>query len=220
MKIIVLHGWGQNKELWREFQSHFPDGEAIVFDLPGFGNEPLVSGDWGVPEYTTWVQNKIENLGESNIVLLGHSFGGRIASFLAAKNPTWLKGLVLYGSPVLYRPRRSIRLRIAAAKVLKKLGFSGPGGNKELREADDKKMGRIFRNVVSFDQADFLGRIKVPTLIVWGRQDRAVPLRIANEIHRLIPESKLIIMDNVGHNAHLENSNLFYGTIKKFIETL
>jgi len=228
LRIIVLHGWSHDKTFWVEFKSHFSNGEVIVFDLPGFGEEPLAGKDWGIPEYAGWVIKKVEKIYEgeddddSNIVLLGHSFGGRIASFIASQNLTWLKGLILYGSPLLYRPTRSLRLKITAAKMLKKIGLSHPGGggNKELQEADSKGMGHIFRKVLAFDQTELLGKINVPTLIVWGKHDRDVPLRIAYEVQRLIPQSKLVIMDNVGHNAHLENGNLFYGTVKKFLENL
>lgn len=220
MKIIVLHGWNQDKNSWKKFQSQFPNDEVILFDLPGFGDEPLINEDWGIPEYAAWTHKRIEGFGEDNVVLLGHSFGGRIASFLASQRPSWLKGLVLYGAPALYRPRTSIRLKISAAKILKGAGFSGSANNEELRDADNKKMGLIFRKSVLFDQTELLGKINVPTLLVWGSDDRDVPLQIAHEMKQLIPGSKLVIVDNVGHNVHLENSNLFYGTIKKFLESL
>jgi pimeloyl-ACP methyl ester carboxylesterase len=220
MKIVILHGWNQNKNFWKEFQSQFSDGEVIVFNLPGFGDEPLVSEEWNIPEYAAWVRKKVEGLGENSIVLLGHSFGGRIASLLASQRPNWLKGLILYGAPALYRPKPSVRLKIVAAKIAKRMGFSRPSGNGELRDADNKKMGRIFRRAVLFDQTELLANIDVPTLLIWGSDDHDVPLRIAQEMKNLISGSNLVIMDNVGHNAHLENSNLFYGTVKKFLKNL
>lgn len=220
MKIVALHGWGENREFWDAFAGSFQKGEVIVFDLPGFGSEPLADPYWGIPEYGEWVRTKIEDLRESDIVLLGHSFGGRIASYVASQNPDWLAGLVLYGAPSLRRPTLSIRLQIAAAKTLKKLGFRGKGRNPELREADQKGMGKIFRKSVSFDQTALLPKIKSPTLIVWGERDTTVPLRIGREMNRLIPGSKLVMINGAGHNAHLENPTLFYGTIKNFIRGL
>jgi pimeloyl-ACP methyl ester carboxylesterase len=222
MKLIILPGWGHNKNFWTEFKSHFSEGRVIVFDLPGFGEEPLAGEDWGIPQYAAWVIKKVEKFdkNDSNIVLLGHSFGGRIASFIASQNPTWLKGLILYGAPLLYRPTLSLQFKIITAKMLKKIGFSRPVSNKELQEADNKGMGEIFRKAVVFDQTELLEKINVPTLMLWGKDDRDVPLRMAYEAQRLIPKNKLVIMDNVGHNAHLENGNLFYGTVKNFIENL
>lgn len=193
--------------------NHFKADEVAVFDLPGFGEEPLIDAGWGVPEYALWVEKKIEdlNLKEKSVIVLGHSFGGRIAGYLASKNPVWLKGLILYGSPSLYRPDKKIKFKIRVAKLLKKLGFS---------RRSDGKMYPIFKNVVMFDQTKYLPNIKIPTLLVWGENDTEVPLRIAKEVNALIPGSRLVTIENAGHNAHLDNPNLFYGTIKKFINGL
>lgn len=219
-EIIVLHGWGKNKLFWNEFVNRFQSGRAAAFDLPGFDGKTTNVSDWDVPEYGAWLKNKIESSEYTNIVLLGHSFGGRIAGFVAGENPLWLKGLILYGAPCLYRPNIYIRLKIALAKLAKKIGFRKTGKSKELREAEENKMGEVFRRAVPFDQTDRLPKIKVPTLIVWGRNDTEVPLKIAHEMNNLITGSKLIVMDGVGHNAHLENPDLFYGVIKNFIENL
>ena len=224
-RIIVLHGWGQDKKLWGGFVDRFQREEVAVLDLPGFGEEPLVSPEWGIPEYGAWVKGKIEELKEDNVVLLGHSFGGRIASYLASENPHWLKALVLYGTPSLYRPSISVRSKIRAAKILKKAGFSflkklGIYSNKELEDADRRGMGNIFRRAISFDQTGLLPKIAIPTLVAWGENDAEVSPAIAREISRLIPGSKLVMMQKLGHNAHLENPDLFYGIVNNFIKNL
>ncbi len=229
-RLIILHGWGQNKQFWAEFASRFPKDQVLILDLPGFSS-PLTATyvkdekiidvtSWGIPEYADWLKNKIENLKEKNIVLLGHSFGGRIASLAASDNPGWLKGLILYASPCLYRPSFYIRFRIALAKLAKKIGFTKIGKPQELQEAEQNKIAGVFRRAVSFDQTDLLPKIKVPTLIIWGEKDAEVPLKIGQEMNNLIKGSRLVVMDAVGHNAHLENPNLFYGIVKKFIENL
>ncbi len=222
MKIVVLHGWGQDRRVWEAFAAIFRKGDVVVFDLPGFGSEPSTVPNWGIPEYAGWVKSRVHELlpGENDIVLLGHSFGGRIASYIASQNPPWLRGLILYSAPSLRRPKLSIRLKIAGARVLKKLGVRGRGGNLELREADQKGMGELFRKAVSFDQGRLLPKIKVPTLLVWGEKDAVVPVSIAREMQRLIPGSKLETIERAGHNAHLKNPHLFYGIVKRFVEGL
>ncbi|MGC9599507.1 MAG: alpha/beta hydrolase [Minisyncoccia bacterium] len=222
MKIVILHGWGQDKRFWDTFAAPFRKGDVVVFDLPGFGSEPHTVPDWGVPEYAEWVTSKIESIPPegNDIVLLGHSFGGRIASYIASKDPRWLKGLILYAAPSIRRPKFSTRLKIAGAHVLKTLGVRGRGGNPELREAEQKGMGELFRKAVSFDQTALLKKITVPTLLIWGDRDDVVPLSIAREMQRLIPNSKLTTIERAGHNAHLKNPHLFYGIVKRFIEGL
>lgn len=227
--IVILHGWGHSKEYWGDFARRFSDGgfdgKVVALDLPGFGSEPLVSFEWGIPEYARWVEERIANLGggkEGEIILLGHSFGGRVSGFIASERPTWLKGLILYGAPCLYRPKFSTRVKIRAAKFLKKAGICKKySGNEELREAESAGMGTIFRKAVTFDETDLLPKITAPTLLAWGANDvREAPLRIAKEMHALISPSELVIMDGAGHNAHLENPTLFYGIVKKFIEKI
>ncbi len=219
--LVILHGWGQSSANWQIFTQMLGDIQVVLIDLPGFGKEPLIDKNWGVPEYAQWAGDRIASLGKNEVVLLGHSFGGRIASLLACENHTWLKGLILYGSPSIYRPTTFIKFMGMLAKVAKRLGLRRKKSyNLNLTEADRTGLGEIFRKVVPFDQTSSLGKISVPTLLIWGEKDTEVPLKIACEMKELIPQSKLKIMPGLGHNAHLENPNLFYGLIKKFLETI
>ncbi len=230
-KLVVLHGWGHDKALWEDFAHRFPEGDVRVLDLPGFGEEPLVDGEWGIPEYAAWVKERLASIaakegdGNGGIVLLGHSFGGRIAAFVASERPAWLRALVLYAAPCLYRPTASVRAKIAAAKALKRLGFARPeagryAANAELREADAKGMGKIFRKTIVFDETEALRRIAVPTLLIWGGRDTYPTPAMGREMHALISGSTLRIMEQSGHNAHLENPILFYGIIRQFLHAL
>lgn len=227
-KLVVLHGWGHDKTYWEDFTRRFPDGNVVVLDLPGFGAEPLVSDDWGVPEYAAWAKERLAALAAKDncggIVLLGHSFGGRIAALIASERPAWLKALILYAAPCLYRPRVSWRAKVAVAKVLKRLGAKKIVGdryvNEDLRWSDAAGLGKIFRKIVVFDETLALRAIAIPTLLVWGERDTYPPLAMGREMQSLISGSTLRIMEQSGHNAHLENPTLFYGIIKQFLQSL
>lgn len=225
MTLVVLHGWGQSRESWGHFADSFKNEEkvkVVVIDLPGFGKEPLVSDTWGILEYVKWTRNKIDTLAQKDgVVLLGHSFGGRVASVIASQKPSWLKGLILYAAPSLYRPSWSVQMKVALAKVAKQLGWRwNPWRNDELEQADHEGMGKIFRHTVRFDQTKLLPKITAPTLLIWGRDDDIVDQAIAQEMHHLIPQSQLVVLDDLGHNAHLENLALFYGTVQTFLHSL
>lgn len=221
MNFIVLHGWGHNKTHWEDFKKSFHTDNVVTLDLPGFGTEPLISPEWGIPEYADWVDSQISKLGLTEVVLLGHSFGGRISGLLASRNPKWLKAVILCGAPCIYRPSLQIKLKIKFAKLLKKLGLKRKiTKNPELIEADQNGKGKIFRKVVIFDETTELPKIKVPALIIWGRDDDIVPLSIGEEIQELIPGSKLTVMDNCGHQMYMDNPPLFYGTVKQFVQNI
>lgn len=192
-----------------------------IIAFPGFGREPLLDGSWGVPEYAAWTRERLASLGLSEFVLLGHSFGGRVAALLASEGVPGLDALILYGAPLLYRPSWTIRLRITAAKLSKLIvpHTFRSRGNAELANAEARGMGEIFRKAVIFDQGDTLPRITVPTLLVWGERDEAVPLAIAREAAGLIGGSVLSLLPGLSHNAHQENPALFTGVVSRFLDS-
>lgn len=224
MKIFLLHGWNQDKNIWNGLVDKL-DERCVAFDLPGFGKETLSDKNWGIVEYTNWAKLKIENnlnKGE-RAILLGHSFGGRIALEIAAKNPKWLVGLILSGSPNLYRPKIWIKVKILIGKLFK---YILPARVKnlflpsELKEAYVKHMEKVFKKVIKHDQTNLLDSVGVPTLLIWGENDRQVPLTIAHEMEMKIKNSKLLIIGNAGHNAFLDNQNLYIGYVKEFIRNI
>lgn len=219
--LAILHGWGDSAESWKNAGASLPESNVIAIDLPGFGKEPLISGDWGVLEYAEWTEKKIKQLGVINCILLGHSFGGRIAGLIASMNPPWLKGVILYAAPCIYRPNTSVTIKKSLAKIAHALGIRGGYfKSEELQNADTAGLGKIFRNVVNFDETSVLSRISIPTLIIWGSQDTTVSSDIGKEMQSLIPNSELALLYDLGHYAHIENPTLFYGTITRFISNL
>lgn len=218
--LVILPGWGHGRESWEPLVERFAPREVRILELPGFGGEPLVSSDWGVPEYAAWVRSKIESERLSEVILLGHSFGGRIAAHIASERPAWLSELVLYAAPCLYRPSIIVRLKKSIVPIALSVGLKGMyHGNPELTFADKRGLGQIYRRVVGFDQADALRGISVPTLIVWGEKDGVVPIAIAQEMNSLIPNSQLQVLSGLVHNAHIENSILFAGVVSRFLAT-
>jgi len=218
MKIVILHGWGHNGELWQNLADKFGK-DAMAIDMPGFGNEPLIKDDWGVPDYAEWVEQKIKRY--KDVVLIGHSFGGRVVAEIASKKPKNIKAIILSGAPCLYRPSVSTKnkiifyklIKIFLPKDLRKIFYSG-----DLKSAG--KLEKIFRKVVVYDQTRQLKKINLPTLLIWGEDDTQVPLHIAKEMNKLIKKSELKVIENTGHNSYLENPNLFYGYVKNFISNL
>ena len=221
--VVILHGWGQSKASWQGAFESVPDMYVVALDLPGFGAEPLppaIGSEWGILEYAAWVREKIESESLQSVILLGHSFGGRIAAHIASERPQWLRALILYAAPCVYRPSVEVTFKKKIASVANLFGLKGKyRGNTELVEADSRGLGGIYRRVVNFDQTAALKKIAVPTLLLWGEKDVDVPLRIAREMQSLIPASRLEILPGLGHNAHIENPNLLYGVVKKYIHT-
>lgn len=221
--LYVLPGWGQDKTHWQGIIDLFATSNIAIqaIDLPGFGTEKLVNEHWNVADYAAWVVEKIgkENL-ESGIIL-GHSFGGRVSAYLVGSMQVKPKALILYGAPVIYRPTLTTVLKSKLAHLLKPIipaSLKTKLYHYDLRDAINRGMEQIFRRSVVFDQTEILAKISVPTYLIWGENDDSVPLRIAQEMEGLIAGSQLLQLPDLGHNAHLESPQLFYGTIKKICE--
>lgn len=224
IRIFLLHGWNQDKKVWNDLVKNM-DEKCTAFDLPGFGEEIVLNKSWGVTDYANWTKEKIEKSLHSGekAILLGHSFGGRLALEIAAKKPEWLMGLILSGSPNIYRPKMSTKLKIFVSKLLKNF-LSDKIKNLllpvDLKDAQLNQMGGVFRRVVSYDQTELLNGVSVPTLLIWGEFDLEVPVSMATEMQKRIKNCRLSIIDNAGHNSFINNQNLYIGNVKKFIRDI
>jgi pimeloyl-ACP methyl ester carboxylesterase len=230
--LVILHGWMHNKTLWQGLVEKFSDlpeiNKVYVPNLPGFGDEPALDEKAGVLEYTKWTINYIETKMLDNVVLLGHSFGGRIIAEIASKNPKWLEAIILYGAPCIYRPKKELKLRIKLNSILGKfIPISlKPKILKIITKGEDlntvvgTKMETTFRKSIVFDQTDQLKQILCKTYLVVGEYDPEVRADMITEMVSLIGNAESVVVPHVSHNIHIENPNLFYGTIKTIIQNL
>jgi len=190
--ILILHGWGSNQQIMQQaFGRYLPAYRHIYLDLPGFGkspnDRPLTTED-----YAAIVREFLQQTGENPVIILGHSFGGKIATLL---NPPCLILLSSAGIPV---PKPlGVRIKIAIFKLLKPLGIS------RLRnwfvsqdaKAMNEGMYQTFKNVVDEDFSTRFGAFDGEGLCFWGKEDTATPLWTGAQINKLLGKSRLIPME-------------------------
>lgn len=188
--LIVLHGWGSNKGLMKQSFSPYMDSfRHIYIDLPGFGsstcNLPLTTRD-----YARAVELLMVHLNASKDIILGHSFGGKVALILEPQV------LVLVSSAGIYVPKSlKVKTKIALFKLLKSLGLSK---FREFFVAADAKalsepMYETFKNVVNEDFSSEFSNYGGKALLCWGAEDSATPLSSGQMMKSLIKDSKLIV---------------------------
>jgi pimeloyl-ACP methyl ester carboxylesterase len=212
---------------------------AIALDLPGFGASPVPEEPWGSPDYARVIAAVLDDM-ESPVVVIGHSFGGRVAVHLAADHPDKVLGLVLTGAPLFAaasvsgaptRPRRPpVRYRLG--RSLANIGLLGPDGLEQLKQkygsADYRAATGVMRDVLvkaiaeERDEAytPSLRAITCPVELVWGELDTAVPPAVATRIaSTLNAPSTLTVHSGVGHLTPLLIPGHLRGAIDRLLAT-
>ncbi|SFV90878.1 2-hydroxy-6-oxohepta-2,4-dienoate hydrolase [hydrothermal vent metagenome] len=186
--LLVLHGWGSKKEIMKQaFGKVLLEYRHIYLDLPGFGNS---SNDTVLQtqDYAAIVKQFLETLGVTPAIVMGHSFGGKVATLL---NPPCL--VLLSSSGILVPKPFGVRAKIALTKILRPLGFgklSRLFASKDV-EGMSHEMYETFKNVVNEEFEHNFSKVSGKALLFWGKADTATPLWTAKKIDTLIDNSSL-----------------------------
>jgi len=226
--LVFLHGWGADSHSWQPITSPLINQNYSVYliDLPGFGQSQLLDGHFTLDKYAEVVDQLITKIGLDNIILVGHSFGGRIAIKLAGKHVLYIKKLILVDSAGIEKKSRLIKFKTTIAKVLRpifkpkimhglrKKIYSLIGAGEYLAIPE---LSKIFGTVTGEDLAPILNKINLPTLIIWGKHDQTTTIKDAQLIHKQIKNSKLEIIDNAGHFSFIDQPQKFINMLMRFI---
>ncbi len=231
--ILLLHGWqGQIESMRPVAERLAPLGYNVhVLDLPGFGYSSLPAETWGVADYARFVTHYLDQCNLKPVSVIGHSFGGRISIVLGAEYPEYVNKIVLTASAgVLTPPSTGQRVRQAIFGAAS-AAFKLPGlnafedrfrrwardrfGSEDLRKAGP--LEPIFRKVVREDLVPYAARIKAPTLLIWGDQDRDTPLWQAKVLEQTIPDAGLVVFPGAGHFAYQERLVDFVRIVDTFL---
>jgi pyruvate dehydrogenase E2 component (dihydrolipoyllysine-residue acetyltransferase) len=235
---LLLHGFGADLNAWMFTQPALAQARrAIALDLPGHGGSAKEVGAGGADSLVRAVDAAVGALGIERVHLVGHSMGGAVAASLALQRPqlaatvtliasaglgpdintTFIDGFVraarrreaaevlglLVHDPALVSRRmvedvlRYKRLDGVAAALATIAGAWFPGGQQ------------------SVDLADRLGTLKLPMQIIWGREDRIIPVAHAQALAARFP---VHIVDEAGHLPHMEKAGEVNRLINRLIE--
>lgn len=197
---------------------------------------PLYSLDreeLSIPRLSEWLEKFCSKCGIDQSILLGNSMGGHIALEYARLFPSRVAGLVLAGSSGLFEndfgttnPRRNDReyiRRRAALTFYKDLVTEELIDEiMEVTQSPEKlpKLLKIARSTHTYNMEDELKNIAAPTLLVWGREDVVTPPKVAEQFHKLLPDSRLGWIEKCGHAPMMEQPEEFVRHLKPFLEQL
>lgn len=219
--ILLLHGWGQNIEMMKPIGDAFQDRFRItILDFPGFGESEEPKEKWNIEMYSNMLEEFVKLTGIKNPIVMGHSFGGRVAIRYSARNP--IEKLILFGSPCI-RIEEKLSLTVRLLKQIKKLPGMNDFGEymkKYIGSRDYKAASPIMRQtlveVVNEDLSKFAREIEEPTLLIWGEYDTEAPINEARELEKIMIDAALIVLPGT-HYAYLENLPQVVNILKSFI---
>jgi len=212
--IIILHGWGSNKELMKSsLQNIAKDFRHIYIDMPGFGKSPNDKYVLYTKAYVEIIDRFLEEIEALKDIIIGHSFGGKVATLL---NP---KKLILMSSSGIIVPKPlSVRLKINLFKSFKAIGFGelySLFASKDVSKMS-RNMYETFKNVVDEDFRDEFSSYTGKTLVLWGKDDSDTPLSSGIVISELIQNSSFKIVDG-DHYFFMQNSDMVKQHIEEFL---
>lgn len=231
--LVFLHGWGSDATAFHGIIPPFSDRfHCIAVNLPGFGGSEPPPAPWCSVEYADWLESVLEQRKIHQPILLGHSFGGKVAAQIAARGLA--SALVLMGSAGI-PPKRPISyyLRVytyKTVKLLAKLPILGPlfgdirdrmagrGGSADYHAAQGVMRASLVRSV-NEDLRPVFGRIPCPTLLIWGKNDSATPPSDGDAIRSRIPGSGLVLLENAGHYVFIDQANACVRILTSFLDS-
>ena len=199
--VCFLHGWGRSSQ---DFYLISQSYDYINFDLPGFGKSQEPETSMNPKEYAEYINQFIPNSVET---VVGHSFGGRVAVHLSGLRN--FEKLILIGVPLIKKQTSSGTLSML--NFYKSLNRFGILSNDKIEKIKKKKGSYDYRNsqgimrenlvkAVNDDLSQELENIKSKVHLIWGSEDKEVPIDIAKEANKKIKKSNLHILEGQGHN--------------------
>ena len=227
--IILLHGLFGGLSNWKGVIDHFGSTHDIHVPLLPILDEHKEDN---LEYLVNFLDRYIDNSGLKNVILVGNSLGGHVAILYANRNLANVRSLVLTGSSGLYEKQTlgSFPKRHSKSFIREQVAntFYDPATD-ELVDAvfeivgDNRKCLRIIKTSKKTQNSyvtDFLPQIKLPVLLIWGREDSITPPNVAEDFQRMLPDARLVYLSQCGHAPMMEKPKEFNQVLENFIAGL
>ena len=235
--LLLLHG-EMGHPGWLAVHEAFAQRFTVyVPSHPGFGTSDRLDWMMNMRDLAGWYRAALDELGLGQVNAIGFSLGGWLAAEMASMCPHQFKRLVLVGAMGIKPPTGEIfDLFLETAKDYITASFLDPANTEEFQQIypDEPTAERVEELEVAREQACRLGWRpymhypalpqllrgvkRLPTLIVWGRQDPIVPVSAAEVYQESIEGSRLAVLDDCGHHPEIERSEEFVRLVGEFLD--
>ena len=229
--VVMLHGFGADKDTWVRFARELGDNyRFIIPDLPGHGESSQdISFNYGIQEQAKRLNEFLSNINAEKVHIVANSMGGAVALRFTFMHPDTVKSLTLIDSlGAIKTPSDMDELtKVSGKNPMLEIGNSDDykammnyamvkppyipwflidvlAEAKIKRKDLEQKMLKDM--VVDADQTAILAEIHVPTLIIWGKQDKVLHVDNAGLFHEKISGSRVVLLDETGHVPMVERA--------------
>lgn len=208
-ELYIIHGWSYDATRWNKTLELLKQSGLKVHFLNVPGLTAPSKKIWTIEDYADWADQNIPD----GAIALGHSNGGRILLNLCARKPTKLTHLILLDAAGIYEPSLKKKVVQTIAKIgkpFKKIKiidkiFHRITGSTDYGKAPEN-MKHTLANMLESDKRLDPSKVTTKTSILWGKKDNITPVRQANKLNELLPNSKLKLFENWDHSPYIENS--------------
>lgn len=232
--VLLLHGWGSSSDVYKGITAALSDRcRTVCMNFPGCGGSDTMKQPWNLQDYCDLVVKFANAVNLENPILIGHSHGGRVTLNLAATGQLNPPKIVLLDAAGLI-PKKSLKqkLRARSFKIIKRTltlpvikNYSEgllEAARRHYGSADYNAAPEVLRktlvSLVNTDLSGLLPNIKCPSLLIWGENDTATPLRNAEKMEKLIPDAGLCVIKGTGHYSFCEKPYEAHAILRSFIK--
>ncbi|PYL52454.1 MAG: 2-hydroxy-6-oxo-2-4-heptadienoate hydrolase [Verrucomicrobia bacterium] len=234
--LILIHGLADDTTIWDpvipRLAARF---RVIALDQIGFGRSDKPLLNYRISTFVDFLHGFMSELKIERASLIGNSLGSWVAAAYALEHPERIERLVLsdaagYAALVKTMDARAMSaLRLASREDIRYLGALTFRDARFYRDidaifkqrmtaGDNYTVGQFLESMVRGDDVldNRLRMINRPTLVIWGRDDKLIPLSFGERFHQEIANSQLQIIDNCGHMPQLECPTEFSAAVLQF----
>ena len=226
--LFYLHG-AVGQKTWAPFLERLSQTFTVYAPvLPGYGSSTGLEHLADLPDLTLYCLEVLNELGVASAHVVGHFLGGMIAAEMAAASPSSIDRLVLVSPAGVWRDDEPVADLLALnANELSERLTATPDGAASLdglpeelardRMQDIAAAGKFLWPLPDRGLGRRTYRIKAPTLVLWGEQDRINPPSYANDFQKMIRRSQTATVSDAGHLVMLEQPDAFVGAVTRFL---
>ncbi len=239
--LLFIHGFPLNKAMWSgQMEELTEDFRVIAYDVRGHGDSHLGTEDFSIELFVKDLIDLMDVLNIEKVILCGLSMGGYIALNASLNYPSRFEGLVLCDTNCIADSPETVKKRMKGIDNIKKNGVAHYAdesiknlfAERSFRN-NNGAIDRVREMIVNTSEESLyltlqalakrqetcsrLPELKIPTLILVGKEDKITPPSAAEVLHKGITNSSLTILENAAHLSNMENPKQFNKEITAFV---